>query len=147
MPLMDEIKWDASGLVPMILQDERTRDVLMVGWVNEGALRATIETREAHFWSRSRKKLWKKGESSGHVQILKELWFDCDLDTIVAIVEPKGAACHEGYRTCFFRRLEPLSLDGTLSVRGEREFDPCDVYGDQAKSGRSAAKPGGPKSG
>jgi phosphoribosyl-AMP cyclohydrolase len=133
VPLMGEIKWDANGLVPMVLQDEKTRDVLMVAWVNADALRATIETGEAHFWSRSRKKFWKKGESSGHVQIIKELWFDCDVDTIVAIVEPKGPACHEGYRTCFFRKLDPLSVDGTLAVEGEREFDPCDVYGDQAK--------------
>jgi len=86
VPLIDEIKWDSDGLVPMILQDEKTRDVLMVAWTNADALKATIETGEAHFWSRSRRKFWKKGESSGHVQIVKELWFDCDVDTIVAIV-------------------------------------------------------------
>jgi len=133
VPLMDEIKWDSSGLVPMVLQDEKTRDVLMVAWTNAEALKATIETGLCHFWSRSRQKFWKKGESSGHVQIVKELWFDCDIDTIVAIVEPKGPACHLGYRSCFFRKLEPVSVDGELVAHGEPEFDPKAVYGDKAK--------------
>jgi phosphoribosyl-AMP cyclohydrolase len=119
----------------MVVQDEKTREVLMVGWVDREALERTVETREAHFWSRSRKKLWKKGESSGHVQVVKEMWLDCDADTILALVESKGPACHEGYGSCFYRRLEPLALDGELRPEGEREFDPCDVYGDQTASG------------
>ncbi len=131
MSLMDQIKWNPHGLAPMVLQDLKTREVLMVGWVNASALSKTLETKEAHFWSRSREKLWKKGESSGHVQVVKELRLDCDADTILALVEPKGPACHEGYRTCFFRRIEPLALDGELVVEGEREFDPEDVYGER----------------
>ncbi len=140
MPFIDRIKWNPHGLAPMVLQDEKTREVLMVGWVNEEALAKTIETKTAHFWSRSRKKLWKKGETSGHVQVVKELRLDCDADVILAVVEPKGPACHEGYRSCFFRKLEPLAAEGDLVVTGEREFDPRDVYGDRAASAESESK-------
>jgi phosphoribosyl-AMP cyclohydrolase len=117
----------------MVVQDAGTREVLMVGWVNDEALRKTVETGLATFWSRSRRKLWTKGESSGNVQRVKELRLDCDLDTVVALVEAKGPACHEGYRSCFFRRLEPLSPEGELVARLEREFDPSKVYGDRAE--------------
>jgi len=120
----------------MVVQDGKTRDVLMVGWVNREALARTVQTGFTHFWSRSRGKLWKKGESSGHVQIVKELLVDCDMDTVVALVEPRGAACHAGYGSCFYRRLEPLSLGGSLVACCEREFDPCEVYGDQAAGTR-----------
>lgn len=136
MALLDHIKWNPDGLAPMILQDEGSREVLMVGWVNAEALAKTIETKHAHFWSRSREKLWKKGETSGHVQVVKELRLDCDADVILALVESKGPACHEGYRSCFFRTLEPLGADGELVVRSEREFNPSEVYGDQASSGK-----------
>jgi phosphoribosyl-AMP cyclohydrolase len=113
----------------MIVQDHESRDVLMVAWVNREALEKTIETGKATFWSRSRKKLWRKGESSGNVMRVKELRFDCDADTILALVEPAGPACHEGYRSCFFRRLEPLAADGELKVFCEREVDPEELYG------------------
>ncbi len=119
----------------MVLQDEASREVLMVGWVNAEALAKTLETGVSHFWSRSRKKLWKKGESSGHVQVVKELRLDCDADAILALVESKGPACHEGYRSCFFRKLEPLSPDGEPVTFAEREFDPDEVYGDKAENG------------
>ena len=129
--LTDQLKWDASGLIPMIVQDHESRDVLMVAWVNREALEKTIETGKATFWSRSREKLWTKGESSGNVMRVKELRFDCDLDTIVALVEPAGPACHEGYRSCFFRKLEPMSADGELTVFREREVDPDELYGEK----------------
>ncbi len=131
MPLMEHIKWNAHGLASMVLQDEATHEVLMVGWVNAEALAKTLETGVAHFWSRSRKRLWKKGESSGHVQIVKEVRLDCDADAILAIVESKGPACHEGYRSCFYRRLEPLSLEGELKEFREREVDPEELYGEK----------------
>jgi len=129
MAFLDELRWDAHGLVPVILQDEATHEVLMLGWANREALQKTIETREAHFWSRSRGKLWKKGETSGHVQRVKELRVDCDGDAVLAVIDRGGPACHEGYRSCFFRRLEPLALDGKLGAVGPREFDPRQVYG------------------
>jgi phosphoribosyl-AMP cyclohydrolase len=129
MPLIDALKYDENGLIPMVVQDAATKDVLMVGWANRAALEKTIGVGLATFWSRSRKKLWTKGESSGNGMRVKELRFDCDLDTIVALVEPKGPACHEGYRSCFFRTLTPLAADGELRIFGEREFDPEDVYG------------------
>ena len=138
MAFMDDLKWDDGGLIPMVVQDGSTKDVLMVGWVNREALRKTIETGKATFWSRSRGKLWTKGESSGNTMALKDVLLDCDLDTIVAVVDPAGPACHEGYRSCFFRRLEPVSVEGELKPFARREFDPCDVYGDQAASDRKA---------
>lgn len=129
MSILDSIKWDANGMVPMVAQDFKTRDVLMVGWANREAMEKTITSGLATYWSRSRDTLWTKGESSGNTLDVKELWFDCDVDTVIALVEPHGAACHEGYRSCFFRRLEPISTDGELVVHGEREFDPKAVYG------------------
>lgn len=137
MAILDELKWDSQGLIPMILQDASTREVLMVAWANREALAKTIETREAHFYSRSRKKIWKKGESSGHVQRVRELMVDCDADVVLALVDCGGAACHEGYNSCFFRRLEPLSLDGELRPVGPRVFDPEAVYG---RTGPTASK-------
>ena len=136
MPLVDQVNWGADGLVPMVVQDHETRDVLMVAWVNREALAKTIETGKATFWSRSRGKLWTKGESSGHYMKVRELRFDCDLDTLLALVEPAGPACHEGYRSCFFRRLEPLTLGGGLEVFLTREFDPGDVYCERDASDR-----------
>ncbi len=120
----------------MIVQDHESRDVLMVAWVNREALGATIETGKATFWSRSRGKLWTKGESSGHYMKVMELRFDCDLDTLLALVEPAGPACHEGYRSCFFRRLEPLSSAGELTTFRERELDPSEMYGGEEKPER-----------
>jgi phosphoribosyl-AMP cyclohydrolase len=128
---IDDIKWDENNLVPVVVQDAASKDVLMVGWSNREAVEKMLSCGLATFWSRSRKKLWTKGESSGNGMVVKELRFDCDLDTIVALVEPKGPACHEGYRSCFFRTLEPIAADGELKVVGEREFDPKDVYGEK----------------
>jgi phosphoribosyl-AMP cyclohydrolase len=116
-----------GGLLPAVIQDYGTKEVLMVGYLNADALAKTQLTGEVHFFSRSRKRIWKKGETSGHVLRLRELRFDCDADALLILVEPLGpGVCHEGYRSCFFRQLE---LDGTSRVISERTFIPEDVYG------------------
>ena len=100
-----ELKYDDQGLIPAILQDADTGDVLMVAWMNEEALRLTQETGEAHFWSRSRQALWHKGGTSGNVQRVREMWVDCDADVLLFKVDPAGPACHTGEQSCFFRQL------------------------------------------
>ena len=105
------IQFDAAGLVPAIAQDEATGEVLMLAWMNAESIAATLATGFATYWSRSRKKLWRKGETSGHVQRLVELRVDCDGDTILLRVAQTGPACHTGHRTCFFRAVK----DGALS--------------------------------
>lgn len=96
-----------GGLIPVIVQDINTKEVLMLAYANLEALKKTIETGYAHYWSRSRKKLWMKGETSGNVQKVKEILADCDYDTLLFLVEQKGNACHTGQRTCFYNQLEP----------------------------------------
>jgi len=114
-----------DGLVPVIAQDADDGTVLMLAYMNEEALTHTVKTGKATYWSRSRKELWIKGESSGNTQTVREILIDCDADTIVLKIDQKGgAACHEGYRSCFFRRVRG---DG-LEVIGERVFDPSEVY-------------------
>lgn len=114
-----------DGLLPAIVQDCVSGEVLMLAYINEEAWRQTLATGKAHFWSRSRSKLWLKGETSGHVQLVREVLVDCDLDTVVFKVEQVGgAACHEGYRSCFFRRVDGEAF----AVVGERVFDPATVY-------------------
>jgi phosphoribosyl-AMP cyclohydrolase len=116
----------ADGLLPAIAQDTATGEVLMLAYINEESWRKTLATGKAHYWSRSRGKLWLKGESSGHVQIVKEILVDCDLDTVVFKVEQLGgAACHTGHKSCFYRRVQ----GDTLEVQGEPVFDPAKVYG------------------
>ena len=106
MALVDEIAFDENGLAPCVVQDWRTGEVLTLAYVNEESLRRTRETGEMHFFSRSRDELWHKGETSGNVQRLKGLRYDCDADAVLALVEPAGPACHTGNRTCFYRRLD-----------------------------------------
>lgn len=114
-----------GGLLPAIAQDWRTGDVLMLAYINEEAWNETLKTGNATYWTRSRQKLWRKGEESGNVQKVKEIYVDCDLDTVIFKVEQiGGAACHEGYHSCFFRKYE----NGELVVVGERVFDPAKVY-------------------
>lgn len=103
------LKYDSNGLIPAIVQDRKNGDVLMLAYMNEEALRKTIETGYTHFWSRSRGKLWKKGETSGNEQLVKEISYDCDNDTLLVKVEQKGVACHTGNRTCFYSKLYPKS--------------------------------------
>jgi len=100
------LKYDANGLIPAIAQDAKTGEVLMVAWMNPQALRLTQETGEAHFWSRSRQELWRKGATSGNVLHVQEIRVDCDADTLLLRVAPAGPACHTGARSCFFRTLE-----------------------------------------
>ncbi len=102
---MSLIKFDEKGLVPVVVQDSTSAEVLMTAWANEEALKLTADSRELTLWSRSRKELWKKGETSGNVMKVIELRIDCDGDTLLAIVEPAGPACHTGRRTCFYRSL------------------------------------------
>jgi phosphoribosyl-AMP cyclohydrolase len=115
----------AGGLVPAIAQDAATGQVLMLAWMNQEAFEETLRTGRAVYFSRSRQRLWRKGEESGNVQEVKEIFFDCDADTLLLKVHQiGGAACHEGYASCFFRRVDK---DG-VAVVGERVFDPMDVY-------------------
>jgi phosphoribosyl-AMP cyclohydrolase len=117
----------SGGLVPAIIQDERTGDVLMLGFMNPQSLAETRRTGEVVFFSRSRNKLWKKGESSGHVLRVWEIRVDCDADALLVRVEAVGpGVCHEGYRSCFFRKLDP---DGSAKVIAARTFAPGKVYG------------------
>ena len=104
--MKDEIKFDANGLVPAIVQDVFTKDVLMMAWMNVESLRLTLETGETVFWSRSRQEIWHKGGTSGNVQKVVEVRVDCDSDTLLVLVEPAGPACHTGERTCFYRNME-----------------------------------------
>jgi phosphoribosyl-AMP cyclohydrolase len=114
-----------DGLIPTIVQDHQTGEVLMLAFMNEEAWQETLKTGKATFWSRTRRKLWVKGGTSGHVQLIKEIRVDCDDDTILLKVEQLGgAACHTGYRSCFFKKVE----NGSVHVVGEKVFDPKEVY-------------------
>ncbi len=116
----------AGGLVAAIAQDADTGDVLMIAWMNREAFEETVRTRRAVYFSRSRNRLWRKGEESGNVQEVRSVHVDCDADAVLLKVKQiGGAACHEGYRSCFFREL----TDGELRTVGERVFDPKAVYG------------------
>ncbi len=105
-----EIMYNAQGLVPAIVQDRKTNQVLMMAWMNEESLRLTFKTQLAHFWSRSRKTLWKKGETSGNLLKVREVRVDCDADTLLLIVDPAGPACHTGNVSCFYRALENINV-------------------------------------
>ena len=126
MDPLDALDFDkAGGLVSAIALDDATGDVLMLAWMNPEALRKTIDTGEAFYWSRSRNRLWHKGEESGHTQAVKSLFIDCDGDAVVMRVEQRGgAACHTGRRSCFSWKLE----NGSWVDVGERVFDPDEVY-------------------
>lgn len=124
--IVSQLKFDDKGLLTAVAQDHATGEILMLAHMNEESFRKTIETGQAVYWSRSRKKLWHKGEESGNVQNVKELLIDCDGDAVVMKVEQVGgAACHTGNRSCFYRKLE----DGGLADVGVRVFDPEKVYG------------------
>jgi phosphoribosyl-AMP cyclohydrolase len=115
-----------DGLLPAIAQDAETGEVLMLAHMNAESYAETVATGRAVYYSRSRKKLWRKGEESGHVQLVRAIYLDCDLDAILLRVEQVGgAACHEGYKSCFFRQVSPKGL----KVTGPRVFDPAKVYG------------------
>jgi phosphoribosyl-ATP pyrophosphohydrolase/phosphoribosyl-AMP cyclohydrolase len=120
-----DLKYDQNGLIPAIIQDAETGEILMMAYMNDKSLRATVETGKTHFWSRSRQKYWMKGESSGHTQEVKEISIDCDKDTLLIKVKQIGAACHEGYHNCFFRKL---NTNGEWEVVSQKMFDPEKVY-------------------
>ncbi len=127
MSFYDKLKFTADGLIPAIIQEQSTGRVLMMAWMNRASLESTIATGKTHFWSRSRQKFWMKGESSGHVQVVKDISFDCDGDTLLIQVEQTGAACHEGFKSCFFRSIEG---DGTQWKETEPRLEtPEQIYG------------------
>lgn len=120
------LRFDEHGLLPAVIQDADTGEVLMFAWVNEEALEKTFETGLTHFWSRTRQRVWRKGEESGHTQRVVEVRCDCDPpDVILVRVHQKGGACHTGYRSCFYRLL---NAQGMLQTVGQRVFDPAQVY-------------------
>ena len=122
---IEQVKFDRQGLIPAVVQDVRTKGVLMVAYMNREALEKTLQTKKTHFYSRSRKKLWLKGESSGHIQKVKQIALDCDGDCLVVQVQQVGGACHTGYRSCFYRVLQK----GEWKQVGRPLFDPVKVYG------------------
>jgi phosphoribosyl-ATP pyrophosphohydrolase/phosphoribosyl-AMP cyclohydrolase len=122
---LQKLKFDANGLIPAIVQDHKTGEVLMMAWMNREALDKTVETGKTHFFSRSRNKQWLKGESSGHVQHVKSIRTDCDADVVLINVEQVGAACHDGYYSCFYREHQ---AEGDWKVVGNKVFDPKAVY-------------------
>ena len=125
MKWAENIKYDSNGLIPAVIQDHKTGQVLMMAYMNEESLKRTLAEGKCCFWSRSRGKLWLKGETSGNLQLVKEAFIDCDNDTLLFKVEQVGgAACHSGYRSCFYRKL----TDEGLEVVGEKIFDPDEVY-------------------
>ena len=120
------IRWGADGLIPAVAQDDATGDVLMVGFMNAEALAATRATGVAHYWSRSRDTLWRKGETSGNEQEIVAIAVNCEQNSLLLTVRQRGAVCHDGYPTCYYRRLEP---DDALTTTRNRVFDPAVVYG------------------
>lgn len=127
MNYLEQLKFQDDGLIPAIIQDQASRQVLMMAWMNRASLEKTLATGNTHFWSRSRKKFWMKGETSGHIQTVKNIAFDCDGDTLLIEVEQIGAACHEGFRTCFFRSL--ADRGPAFRVTEEPLVAPEKIYG------------------
>lgn len=125
MTYLEKVKFDANGLVTAIVQDYKTNKVLMCAFMNQETLKMTIETKKMTYWSRSRKKIWLKGEESGNFQTVKEVRFDCDGDAIVFKVEQKGGACHEGWESCFAYLVQE---DGSIRDDETKLFDPKQVY-------------------
>ena len=123
------LKYGEDGLIPAVVVDAETRQVVMVAYMNEASLLETNKAGKTHFWSRSRQKHWMKGESSGHVQQVRAIYTDCDMDTVVIEAAQHGGACHEGYFSCFYRRLNDA---GQWEVIAEKAFDPDAVYKDKS---------------
>lgn len=126
---LEKLKFNADGLIPAIVQEHGTGKVLMMAWMNHESLRRTIQSQQTCFWSRSRQKFWVKGETSGHTQRVKRLAFDCDGDALLVEVEQVGAACHEGFKSCFFR---DIAADGVIKLNSERLDEPSN--GGQAET-------------
>ena len=124
MSVLDKVKFDDNGLIPAVIQDYKNGEVLMVAYMNKESLEKTLSLGKTCFWSRSRQQFWIKGESSGHIQEVKEVFIDCDMDALLFKVDQKVAACHTGYRGCFYRRIE----GDELVVTGEKIFEEDKVY-------------------
>jgi phosphoribosyl-AMP cyclohydrolase len=120
------LRYDERGLVPVVVQDKETGQVLMLAYMDAEALEATQRTGKLYLRSRSRGVLWLKGETSGHYQLVDEIRMNCEGNSLLALVRPQGPACHDGYATCFYRRLQP---DGGTQIVAERLFDPEEIYG------------------
>ncbi len=134
MSWLDEIKWDDRGLIPAIAQDYKTGEILMVAWMNRESIELSIQEQRAIYWSRSRQKLWRKGEESGNVQRLHQLRLDCDADVLLLEVEQIGAvACHTGRRSCFYRKLDVAS--GEWVIDADVIKDPEVLYGNKGTKG------------
>ena len=121
---VSDLKFNNDGLIPAIIQDAESLDVLMMAYMNQESLEVTIKTGKTCFWSRSRNKYWIKGESSGHYQHVKNIYYDCDKDTLLIKVTQIGAACHEGYKSCFFTEVS----DNEANIVSDRLFDPKKIY-------------------
>ena len=134
MSWLDEIKWDHRGLIPAIAQDHKTGEILMVAWMNRESIELSIQEQRAIYWSRSRQKLWRKGEESGNVQRLHQLRLDCDADVLLIEVEQiGGVACHTGRRSCFYRKLDVAS--GEWVIDADVIKDPEELYGNKGTKG------------
>ena len=131
LPFLRSLKWTSDGLVPAIVQDSRSGDVLMMAWMDEPAIRQTLATGQTHFYSRSRKSAWHKGGTSGHVQHVDSIQVDCDADVLLIRVRQVGGACHEGYRTCFWRQVD---AEGGLRIVQSPVFEAGQVYGTERPS-------------
>jgi phosphoribosyl-AMP cyclohydrolase len=127
MNFYEQLKFNADGLIPAIIQEHGTGRVLMMAWMNRASLESTIATGKTHFWSRSRQKFWMKGESSGHTQAVKDISFDCDGDTLLIQVTQVGAACHEGYQSCFFRSVQDAGK--RVEITEPQLKEPDEIYG------------------
>lgn len=129
MDLLEQIKFDEKGLIPAIVQDVKSGEVLMLAYMNKDAVQKSLETGRTHFWSRSRQKLWMKGETSGHIQVIQEAYFDCDKDALLLKVEQNTAACHTGNYSCFFNKV-----DENYDIIGENKqvFSPEEIYSGDA---------------
>lgn len=123
-PILNQLKFDEQGLISAVIQDHKTGEVLMFAFMNREAVEKTLQGPYVTFWSRSRKKLWVKGEESGHTQEVKEVYYDCDGDALLIKVDQKVAACHEGYRSCFFRKVE----NGAAKIVAGKVFNPKETY-------------------
>jgi phosphoribosyl-AMP cyclohydrolase len=128
LPFLAQLKWTSDGLVPAIVQDSTSGEVLMMAWMDEPAIRRTLATGQTHFYSRSRKAAWHKGATSGHVQQVESIAVDCDADVLLIRVRQVGGACHEGYRSCFWRQVDG---SGNLEVVASPVFEAERVYGNK----------------
>lgn len=127
LEITKQLKYDKNGLIPVVVQDYKDGTVLMVAYMNAEAFEKTLKTKKATYWSRSRQKFWIKGEESGNIQKVKEIYYDCDADCILLkVIQVGDSACHTGYRSCFYRKI---SFTGNTRVVGKKIFDPKKVYG------------------